>query len=305
MPTQMDLIRARFGGMSNMDTGYQNPATLPGNSTDSAIVQRDNLWDQYLRGDDVNTLGGILNQYQVSEADRLQGQLPGLEQSYMDLLEGGVDYGQIGKGLEGATMGFLRQMFEKGGYFDNQTNIGLGNEIQSGRGIHSGTYETGRRTNENTMMGMTADRIAQILPQLYGTAGGVYGTQVQGMAGLLGNQSGRFDIFSGYMGMTNLRMTQEDRVLNNEVTRQNLWDQEKAVKSQGGIGGVLAGVAGGALGSFFGPLGTSIGSNLGSSLFGGGDPNQTSFTLPTNRTNPNLGSLHQTTPFFGEYGRRR
>jgi len=316
MPTQsaMDRLRAQWGQMANMDTGYQQPTKLAGNSADAAKQMRDSMYDRYLGGQDVNDLGSIMNQYFYPEADRLQGQLPGLEQQYLETIQGGVDYGQIGEGLESSTMGFLRQMFEKGGYFDTQTNISLGENIQSGRGVHGGGFEAGRRTNETTMQGMTADRIAQLIPQLYGSAVSAYGTEVQGMGNLLGLQSGRYDqlsgdIYSGKMGMTNLRMTEEDRIFGANTEAQNVWAQQQQIKAQNNPAGMIGGLLGAAAGSFFGPLGTSVGGALGGKIGGmigggGGGGSPQTFSLPAmGGSSGNAPSLYQSGNFFDKYRR--
>jgi hypothetical protein len=227
-------------------------------------------------GDRAGTeLGGTIEEYFLPEQQRLQEQVPGLEERFMEFLGGGVDLSGVTEGITGSVTGALGEIFKPGGFYDVSTRLGLDTATQRGLGPTSGAFERSRLGTISSINESIANLVAQQAPALFSTA-------VQNRLGTLGQfgsflglQRGsledlRTSLFTGGLSIENLRLIQRQMAQNAAIAERNLALAKEQQKG-GGIGGFLGKLAGTALGAFAGPFGASAGGYIGGKLFGGDD----------------------------------
>lgn len=213
-----------------------------------------------------DTLEDLLANLFSPEQGRLDEQLPGLEQLFLELLGGQVDLSGVTEGINQSVSGLLGDLSRPGGALDQATFTGLSNEINRGTGPRSGGFETARLNILDRLQGQVGNLIAQQAPALFSTAVQNRGQNLQGAAGFLGLQAGRADalrdsLFTGRTSIEQLRLAQEAQLANLKFGRESLADARKANKG-GGFLGFLGDTFGTAAGFFAGKAGSKLADRL-------------------------------------------
>jgi hypothetical protein len=215
----------------------------------------------------------ILNQDFRPEFDRVSGQLPNLEQTFMDRLNSGPDFEAYRSELDAFGGSLMDTLFGPGGQVEQATRQALGQSVASGFGPTSGGFDKARLN----ILGGARDAFGGAIAGQAVNIAQLAGQQHMGELGALGGfqqfQAGRADdlresLFGGEMSIRQMEMDRETMELNRRMVEAGLAQQGGGGLS---IGGALEGALGGAAaGSFIPGIGSLAGGIIGGigGLFG-------------------------------------